>query len=469
MIMNRFNMLTQLRKDIMKTKEMGFDMKSFVLSGVVVHDTHDHNLIERMEKNFVKWAEMTGKHFLFITFIHPSTDWKNSSHCHDGYWIDMDNLLTDSSFSKEDEERTMPLLRDFMDLPHSGSYLMLTDNICSNSFYKVPICAETIEEQFVLITKYCDEEFDGVNHSPADFQKLINALNAGEFSIMNSVLDVLIDFTSVTSNLVDNGEEMKLEQLKQADKVIDKLRNKLRNYQGDDFEDRLFNLFECMEIVFTKLFSRNHSVLNPAFRNAKAKHIKSEKYMDKYSVKLYETYSLLSSITEKTAEDLDYSGLTIYLGKIVENELHLSVGQMIRWAMGIEMPTYYNKYCRLKKRVIVNSGDKKVDLNQAQSPSGSESCQKSIPMGTLLYVYENMYYYPEEIYPEPDTDKMQELDSKLLSFLKNFCSSYRNPAGHLDSNSKHTYEGAKQDFDIFINNYLIQLYKIKQFVRECDN
>ena len=44
--MNRFNMLTQLREDINQNKDMGFNHQSFVLSGVVVHDTNDHELIE---------------------------------------------------------------------------------------------------------------------------------------------------------------------------------------------------------------------------------------------------------------------------------------------------------------------------------------------------------------------------------------------------------------------------------------
>lgn len=466
MIMNRFNMLTQLRKDIKDAKDLGFDPKRFILSGVVVHDVNDDDLISCMGKNFVRWAEMTGDHFLFITFIHPSTDWKNSSRCHDGYWIDTDNLMTDSSFSKEDEERTIPLLRDFMDLPQSGSYLMLTEDLTSKSFFRIPISAKTIEDKFQLITKYCDEESAGVDHSPSDLKKLLNALEAEDFSIMDSFLDVLIDFTSVTSYLVDNGKEFKDEQLKQADRVIDKLRTKLRNYQGDDFEERLFHLFECMEIVFTRLFKQDHRFHFPTFETPV---FPTKKYMDEYSVKLFDSYSFLSTITKAQAENLDYSGLTIYLGKIVENELHLSVGQMLRWAMGIDMPTYFNKYCRRKNRVIVKSGNQKVDLNQSVSSSGYESRQKGIPMGTLLTVYENMFYRPEEIYPEPDFDRLQELDSRLLSFLRNFSSTYRNPAGHLDNNSKQTYEGAQKAFEEFINNYLVQLYKIKQFIKDGEN
>lgn len=468
MIMNRFNMLSQLRKDIKGAKDMGLDMKNFVLSGVVVHDTNDSELIERMSQNFVKWAEMTGHHFLFITFIHPSTDWKNSQYCHDGYWIDKDNLLTDFTYTKEDEERTVPLLRDFMNLPQNGSYLMLTDNLCSNSFKKIPISAQTIEEQFLLITKYCEDEYSGVEHTPADYDNLLATLNAEDYSLLSSFLDVLIDFTAVTSDLVDNGTEMKDEQQKRANEVINKLRKKLCVYRGDDFEDRLFHLFECMEMVFTKLMKDDKRFRFPPITNSICSNIQFERYLDKYSIKLIESFNIISSLTKPRAEDLDYSGLTIYLGKIVENELHLSLGQMLRWSMGIDMPTYYNKYCRRMNRVLVKSGKQTIDLNQSMSSSNCDNRQKGIPMGTLLTTYENMFYRPEEINPEPDFDKLQELDSKLFSFLRKFSSSYRNPAGHLDSNSKKTFEGAKIAFEDFTNNYLIQLYEIKQTVIEGD-
>ena len=463
MLMNRFNMLTQLRKDIKGDNAKGLHMKQFVLSGVVVHDTNDHALIECIERNFVKWAEMTGDHFLFITFVHPSTDWKQSKHCHDAYWFDTDKLLTDETFSKEDEVRTIPLLREFMDLPQSGSYLVLTDNLASNNFHKIPISAETIEGKFQIITSYCEEEYHGVEHSPSDFEKLLKALNASEFSAIESLIDVLIDFTAVTSYLLNNGLNLQIEQCEKAHEVIEKLRNKMRSYDGNDFEDRLFNLFEFTEIAFTRLHQDNPMHHMPLFRNRDLTHFQSQDCLDAYSAKLYETYNRLSSIMGHQAEDIDYSGLTIYLGKIVENELHLSVGQMLRWALDIEMPRYYNKFCYSKRGMAkVQLGTQIVNLNEAISAYEIESRQKSIPMGTLLRVYKNMYYNIDQMEPEPIIERMSELNDQLFNFLEHFSRVYRNPACHIDPNSQQTYEGAKEAFEKFKQTYLSQLYEIKQ-------
>jgi len=462
--MNRFSMLSQLREDIKTSQNIGLDYKSFILSGVVVHDCNDHGLIESMSKHFVQWAEETGDHFLFITFIQPSTDWKNSTHCHDGYWIDKDVLMLDPSYSKEDEERTIPLLRDFMDLPQYGSYLMLTEDLTSKSFYKIPISAETIENQFLLITNYCNEEASGIIHSPKDFKKLLKELKADEYCHLSSLLDVLIDYTSVISNIVDNGEEEKRKQLEQADQVIERLRARLKHYTGEDFEDKLFHLFECMEIVYKKLYMNNQRYLHPRLRNISNNLTVKKDYLDAYSCKLLDTYNLLSFITSNRPENIDYSGLTIYLGKIVENELNLSIEQMLRHAMGIEMPKYFNKYCSRRRKVEIPAGKNTINVNQYRSYLDRSDLAPlmSIPMGNLIYAYKNMIEEPLTVYPQPKSERLKILEDETINFLKEFSSSYRNPAGHLDPNSEITYKGAKVAFEQFLDNYLFELYKIKK-------
>ncbi len=455
MIMNRFNMLTQIRKDIKKDKDLGINLNQFILSGIIVHDTNDLELIDCISKHFVEWAEMTGDHFLFITFVRPSEDWKKSKFCHDAYWIDKNNLMADSK-NAEDEERTIPLLRNFLGLPKSGSYLMATNDLSSNDFHKIPITSNTIVSQLQLLTNYCNKEASGEEHSPADFKRLLRTLKADDYVLNTSLLDIMIDFASITSKLVDNKERET--QLKHADKVIDNLRSYLKVYEGTDYEERLFNLCEAIVIVFNKFSNTDKFLLRPELRNLFSEESSSKKYMDEYSNKLLYTYRLLSSIFIGSKEPLDYSGLTIYLGKIVENELHLSVGQMIRWSMGIEMPKYFNKYCKFR-RVIVQTGQQTIDLNKSIFKGCSRL--KSVPIGPLMIAYNTVINYPWNIDPIPNSDRLHRLDRKLVEFIDYYRSKYRNPAGHLDPDSIITYEGAKNAFQTFLTDYLIQLYKIR--------
>lgn len=462
-------MLKQLREYINNKSTYNKDLNNLVLSGIIVHDPNDEALVKCVSNNFVEWAETTGKHFLFITFITPSEDWKKSRHCHKNWEIDIDNLITDSSFSEEDEKSTIPQLRDFLGLQKNGSFLMLTDNLCSNTFYQIPISAETIEKQFIQITKYCEEEAAGAKHTPADFKQLLNALKYSEISIDKGIIDVLIDFESLISPFIERSflsENANTEQLNHANDVIKNVRDVLHNYIGEDFEYKVFNLYECIAY-----FNRLKSISENDFRYGHRPHMEEDleddyygwdsreyewnlRLLDKYSLKLYKTYRLLSFVIRNAPDNLDYSGFTIYLGKIVENELNLSLGQMLRWAMDIDMPTYYNKYCAARGNIFVAAGNSRAYLNQRLTESGAQL--KSIPIGTLLWAYRSI---PENHYAIQE--RIKNLSNELLAFLQNFSDKYRNPAGHMDNDSENTYKGAQQAFEEFLDHYLYQLDKIK--------
>lgn len=475
MFLNRFHMFKQLRDYINGKSTYNQDLNNLVLSGIVVHDPNDEDLIKHVSNNFVKWAEMTGKHFLFITFIHPSEDWKESRHCHKNWEIDMDNLVTDRSFSEEDENSTIPLLRNFMGLPENGSFLMLTDNLCSKTFFQIPISAETIEKQFIQITKYCDEEAAGAEHTPADFKQLLNTLKYSEISIDKWIIDVLIDFESLISPFIERSflsENANTEQLNHASAVIKNVRDVLHNYIGEDFEDKVFNLYECIA-YFNRLKSENENDFRHGPQPHMAEDFEDDYYgwdsreherhlrqLDKYSLKLYKTYRLLSFVIRNAPDNLDYSGFTIYLGKIVENELNLSLGQMLRWAMNIDMPTYYNQYCADRGNIFITAGNSRAYLNQRLSENGTQL--KSIPIGTLLWAYRCI---PENHVLRQD--RITNLNEHLLAFLQNFSNNYRNPAGHMDNDSERTYRGAQHAFKEFLDHYLSKLYEIKSAL--CSN
>lgn len=307
MFLNRFHMLKQLREYINNKSTYNKDLNNLVLSGIIAHDPNDENLVKCVSNNFVEWAEMTGKHFLFITFITPSEDWKKSRHCHKNWEIDIDNLITDSSFSEEDEKSTIPQLRDFLGLQKNGSFLMLTDNLCSNTFYQIPISAETIEKQFIQITKYCDKEAAGAKHTPADFKQLLNALKYSEISIDKGIIDVLIDFESLISPFIERSflsENANTEQLNHANDVIKNVRDVLHNYIGEDFEDKVFNLYECIA-YFNRLKSKSENDFSYGHRHHMEEDFEDDYYgwdsrehewnlrlLDKYSLKLYKTYRL---------------------------------------------------------------------------------------------------------------------------------------------------------------------------------
>ena len=63
-ILNRFDRLMELKENPSSTKQ-------FKLTAVIVHDPKDKDLCDHIRDFFLQFAQITGKNFLFITFIQP--------------------------------------------------------------------------------------------------------------------------------------------------------------------------------------------------------------------------------------------------------------------------------------------------------------------------------------------------------------------------------------------------------------
>lgn len=480
MVLNRFAMLKQLRNDI---KYDGYYSRKFKLSAVIVHDPNDRELVNCVSQNFVRWAEMTGKNFLFISFVEPSTEWKRSSMASDRYSVNKDYLLTDNDFTHENEETTNPLLREFMGLPPAGSYLMLTNDLCSNTFHKVSISTNSLEHCLLQITDYCDDEAHGIDHGPGDFNSLLDNLNADEYSHSNTFIDALLDLTSMFSK-ADNDYELS-EQKDRAKKVIQRLKEQLECASDEDYEEKLFRLYESIRYfsklqrplrfkprgaarptAITHFECLQHSTLgyitSDSYSNYSSEPDSTE-WLDEYSQKLLKSHDEMKKIIF-SSPDLDYSGLTIYLGKIVENETNLSIGQLLRYVMGIDMPEYYNKYCADMRNVSIPAGNTYINMNQFASweCNYDKAPLKSVPMGSLVYAYSDMYGGQRDYPCVPLWNRFEELTVELIDFLLNFSINYRNLAAHIDHDSSRTYFGAKHAFDEFMDHFLPELYHLKQ-------
>ncbi len=73
---------------------------------------------------------------------------------------------------------------------------------------------------------------------------------------------------------------------------------------------------------------------------------------------------IIKDIENTSRDELDYSAFILYLGKIVETELNLSVCQMLRQSMGIDMPDFYNRYCYKTDKTIIPTENKDIPLNK---------------------------------------------------------------------------------------------------------
>jgi hypothetical protein len=74
-------------------------------------------------------------------------------------------------------------------------------------------------------------------------------------------------------------------------------------------------------------------------------------------------WSAYQSLYAESSTQLDYSTFTISLTKMIENEINLSIIQVVRQLLGIDFPTWYNTYQEGKKAKII-SGKLEIDFNR---------------------------------------------------------------------------------------------------------
>ena len=81
----------------------------------------------------------------------------------------------------------------------------------------------------------------------------------------------------------------------------------------------------------------------------------------KCSDKILELIDLQDIITGETRnitqDRLDYSPSVIGYTKFFEKIINISIVQLIRKEVGIEMPTYFLQYCQLKGEYVVKKKD----------------------------------------------------------------------------------------------------------------
>lgn len=488
MIMNRFDMLSKMREAIRTNNPSAEKYRQFVLTGVIVHDPVDRELYQLIQQRFSKWSKITGSRFLFITFVsYP----KDMSEPHD-YSFNSESLILESSMTEEDECQISSLLRRFFGLPSAGSYLVLSENISSVSFSHIPINTETLQRQLVTITTYCETPY---SQSPADYQALLQQLKGQNYTHDKALLDFLIDTTAFTSP----PHQFYQKQKKHIDALYEsemlKIRHKIENMQVmekysedlyyekradytlvEELNEKMFQLFQAIAMALKKFdiqsrYEPNFSILHLNHsRNIIDKETDSDydvSLLSDYSYSLYRSYLLLRDyVRARNPSRFDFSGLTTYFCKILENELHLSICQMLRQVKGIPIPKYFNLFCDTCGPVDIKTGNGHIAHLNYYDPSQANVSinrrQMTVPIGILLNAYEkvkqSVYNGSEDVIRE----YFREVNDNLIQFCERFNNYYRNPTSHIDYFSFRTYRNASRDFDEFFNCHLPELASLRK-------
>lgn len=453
MIVNSFD-------KFMKLKEDSRILNRFKLTAIIVHDPNDTDFCNQIRNDFVDLASMTGMDFLFLTFIKPSVRYAKSlqsgTQKYAMYVGDPHVLYSDF------ENYMIPLLRKYFDITTEGSYLVFARNLMDTNYYKVKVSKKSLCKQFELLVDYCERSRTRLCYdNDWNFQELIAALQAEKYVADEAMIDSILSVTSIISPACNGGmySEYVEKQQEIASETIRKAKHRLKNTcnTDEDQSEEVINLYNVIESVNQRVFD------NPRPQTRYSKCLYYDK-LDKTSRRFWNTYVWLSSAMNyaKPNEllELDYAASVIYLAKIFENELNLSVCQMMRYAMGIDMPEYYNRYCKLMRDVKIPTVTHYVRINRYEY-NGRRQELAGVASGDLLCAYRTMletindYNFFDDYdgwrveFPERFVTIPLKMESLWEDFVK-----IRNKAAHTVKVRRQDYQEAIYLFDDFMHQYM---------------
>ena len=450
-ILNRFDKLMELKRNRSINEQ-------FKLTAIIVHDPNDDDLKVHIRDHFLEFAAITGENFLFITFIQPPKEYADAISRGEYKYAKL--LVSDSTQLSDTDKTINPLIREFYNLPEYGSYWVIAKKLSDNEVFKVPITSGSLPYQILDLTSYCN--------CPQDFEGLIQKLKGESIIIKEMIGDSLLKLVSLISpsSTQDKCRLYAYSQCETAKKTIYEEKHKLlavlkQSSDDEDLADKVFELYKVIENVHMNVLNEGQHTSNYVqCENYRLLAVKSQKF--------WNTYSRLSQFIENASRDeLDYSAFILYLGKIVETELNLSVCQMLRQSMGIDMPDFYNRYCYKADKTVIPTENKDVPLNKYIKSEDGKKQLKGVPLGDLLHAYKTAVgeeYSSDRNWYIFKPDNLKEISEEFLPLWANIAKK-RNDAAHSRSVNVDAFENTKELFKEFLKEYISELYQIKENLR----
>lgn len=149
-------------------------------------------------------------------------------------------------------------------------------------------------------------------------------------------------------------------------------------------------------------------------------------------------------------EEIDFSAVTIGYSKFFEREVNLSVVQLVRKELGINMPSYFEQYCDISGQYIIKIGDDfKVNFNMQDRSSG-----KYLPpgLGQSLISYNTI------------ADRLTMYISKYKELIKEGkkLNTIRNKSAHPDLIKKEDVKNMKEIIvELYLHGIFEEMLKTK--------
>lgn len=416
----------------------------FSLCAVIVHDPRDEGLMNRLKTGMGRFGRMTGPNLLFITFVEPSMKVKLD-------FRDDDSLIFNDAWSvEEDSRRYDRFFRTMLHADELGSFIAVTEDFSSQSYYKIPISAFDINDKLWTLTDVADSLKRGDRRYYNDF---INGRNVTEIKLGTSFHDRITNIFALLPEQTHGQEH--IDNIKKSVSALWQTLPDNPECDLETVEKAVSNITEAITLLedMTGTVKLNSNLRIPT---------RLLEGLSPESKKFARSYNLVCSILDGQ-ENIDYSGLTIYLGKIIEREYNFSVGQWIRYWWGIEMPQYFGRWAEAAGRVVVE-GEPRVSLNKREN----DGTLKLIPLGQMKHAYNSSIPLDLNFHIVTPAGACAALPMPLsdecLDRWGYFASQYRNPASHAVAHCREDLEAAYGLFLDIMEQDMPVMYQIRDIL-----
>lgn len=425
--LSRFQMLSRLCSYDEDVRNI---LSPYKLKCIVLHDPDDKRFTAKMKGSFLRLHERTGKDLLFITFIEPPKEW-NYTDRPALRIVDPQRLCAESGFDSWLIVRhLLPAVAPDADLP----CLLLTEDLLSRKFVLLNSSIDRFEEQLTRLGEFCSQAGEQILVSDRHFLEFASMLGTCHLSELTDrslaatltdvlALQVLSDADSDSSRDAERWAEQRIYELKTVggntspesfryESAVKKERKRresslpvISKKEASHFREAPRYRPQRPDTEISPTLYASYRILTKGIRNYSLCDVRSRDNIMEYN-DLLEMFVPKRTRDEEKVAFIDrhrssprsFKQLAQPLAEFFEREINLSLVQLMRQHVGIEMPEFYRKY-KQGCEVYVTTRKASVPLNAWQYPDRL----RFVMLGNAFHAYKVMcdrygpYQMPERM------------------------------------------------------------------------
>ncbi|MEH7176532.1 hypothetical protein [Neobacillus vireti] len=325
-------------------------LENFNLFAFILYDPKEHfQFYQKLEKSFETLDTVSSDKLLFFTIVNPPSEW----HEYQDYWQKDPNnpflaWYNGIKTKAKDDDTTAHFIASQLNIPfESLPCIVITPNLKFNNFHWISTNKASLEDQIATLGKIARKgmKYEELNNRwnflldeiKNPLYKPLN--NLKESNIGCSLAKALADVVSAFVTHTDLKESK--EAFIQFESVLSDIKIEIKKIK-EELNKGLYDLDEEQYILeqLDKFYVAINYYLSTQNKNEITLPI-NKKYLE------HDSYLMLKTsykVIDYLSDDDDFTSSVICLAKCFENEVNMSLVHWIRSNIGIDLPTYFNKF-----------------------------------------------------------------------------------------------------------------------------